>query len=195
MARRNRLDTTAVVLAAAGLLNRDGPEGLTLNRLAGALEIQPPSLYNHVAGMPGLLRELALLNARQLGERMAEAAVGRAGAEGLEWVADAYRAYIKENPGLYSAGLRSSGAQSQPDPALQSAEERAVRVVLAMLASLGLSGADALHAARGLRSAVHGFTTLEIAGGFGIPLDLDESFRRLIRSLIHSLIAGSERAA
>jgi len=30
---------------------------------------------------------------------------------------------------------------------------------------------------------VHGFTTLEAAGGFGIPLELDESFRRWSRPL------------
>jgi hypothetical protein len=34
---------------------------------------------------------------------------------------------------------------------------------------------------------VHGFTTLEVAGGFGLPLDLDESFRLLINLFIHGL--------
>jgi hypothetical protein len=34
-----------------------------------------------------------------------------------------------------------------------------------------------------LRSLVHGFATLEVSGGFGLPLDLDESFRRLVELL------------
>jgi len=55
-----------------------------------------------------------------------------------------------------------------------------LRTVLVMLGSVGLSGEEAIHAARGLRAAVHGFATLEIAGVFGLPLDLDESFTRLI---------------
>lgn len=189
MPRKNGLDKNAVVQAALRLLESEGPENLTLNRLAAALNIQSPSLYNHIDGMPGLLRELAVINARGLAESMAEAAIGRSGADGLLRIAESYRAYIKAHPNLYRAGLRSSGTQPQVDPELQAAEEHAVRVVLAVLASLGLSGPDALHAARGLRSAVHGFTTLEIAGGFGIPLDLDESFARLMRSLI----AGFER--
>ena len=38
----------------------------------------------------------------------------------------------------------------------------------------------AVHALRGLHSIVHGFATLEISGGFGMPLDADESFFRLV---------------
>ena len=56
-----------------------------------------------------------------------------------------------------------------------------------MLRSYGLSGDDAVHAARGLRGLVHGFTTLESAGGFGLPLDLGESFRRLLQTFVRGL--------
>ncbi|MGB8644293.1 MAG: TetR-like C-terminal domain-containing protein [Anaerolineae bacterium] len=44
-----------------------------------------------------------------------------------------------------------------------------------------------MHAVRALRSVVHGFATLEVAGGFGLPLDCDESFRRLVQMLIKGL--------
>jgi hypothetical protein len=60
-------------------------------------------------------------------------------------------------------------------------------VVVAVLDSFGLSGDDALHAVRGLRSIVHGFATLEVMGGFGLPLDCDESFRRLVSMFIRGL--------
>jgi hypothetical protein len=56
--------------------------------------------------------------------------------------------------------------------------------VLDVLASYGLRGDDALHAVRRLRSVVHGFATLESAGGFGIPLEVDESFERLPRIFV-----------
>jgi hypothetical protein len=59
--------------------------------------------------------------------------------------------------------------------------------VLAVLASYGPHDEDALHAARGLRSVAHGFATLEVAGGFGIPIDLDESFDRLLRAFVVGL--------
>jgi AcrR family transcriptional regulator len=192
MPPKHPLDQAAVVQAAAALLNRAGREALTLNRLAADLGIQTPSLYNHIDGMAGLQRELSLLNLRRLAERLGTAAMGRSGAEGLLAVAQAYRAYVKDNPGLYLGSLRASGSQNAPDPGLQAAEDQVVRVVLVMLDSLGLRGVDAIHAARALRSAVHGFATLEIAGGFGLRLDLDESFRRLIGMLATGLRPSAE---
>jgi hypothetical protein len=51
------------------------------------------------------------------------------------------------------------------------------------MSSLGLQGEDAIHAVRAFRSMVHGFATLEVAGGFGMPQDCDESFRRLVNAL------------
>jgi hypothetical protein len=50
----------------------------------------------------------------------------------------------------------------------------------AVLAGYGLEGDDAIHAARAVRAALHGFAMLESGGGFGIKLDLDESFARLV---------------
>ena len=187
MARRIRLDKQRVVQAAADLVNREGVDALSLSRLAEQLGIQTPSLYNHVAGLADLHRELALLNAHALGEHFANAAIGKAGTEALLAVAQAYRDYIKGAPGLYLASLRAAGTQSPPDLALQQAEARSVQVGLAVMASLGLQGDDAIHAVRGLRSVVHGFATLEVAGGFGMPLDCDESFRRLIATFIRGL--------
>ena len=34
---------------------------------------------------------------------------------------------------------------------------------------------------------VHGFATLEVAGGFGLHQDCDESFRRLVNALTDGL--------
>jgi len=186
-ADRARLDRATVVRAAANLVNAEGVEALTINRLARELHVQPPSLYNHIAGLGELWRELALLNVRALGDCIIAAAVGRSGPAGVMAVAQAYRSYVKEFPGLYQASLRVSGNQSQPDAELQAAEKRVVDAAMALVESFGLSGVEAIHTVRALRSAVHGFATLEVAGGFGLPLDLDESFRRLIETIIRGM--------
>ena len=187
MSRRPGLDKTAVVNAAALLLKEQGVETLSLNRLAKQLGIQTPSLYNHLDGLPGLLQELALLNTHKLEEYLAKAAIGRSGPQALMEVAQAYRAYIKENPGLYLASLRASRNQQPVNSQLADAEGRVVDIVLAVMTSFGLAGEDALHAVRALRSLVHGFSTLELAGGFGLPLDCDESFRRMMNLLVQGL--------
>jgi len=187
------LDTATVVKAAAELINAEGVDALSLSRLAGLLGIRTPSLYNHIDGLPGLRRELALMNARRLGDLLGNAAIGKSGPEALMAVAQAYRAYIKECPGLYAMSLRASGMQAPVDVELQSAENRAVEIAMAVVASFGLAGEDGLHAVRGLRSLVHGFATLEVAGGFGLPLDCDESFRRLVSMFIRGLGQSSSK--
>ena len=187
MSPRTRLTKTAVVQAAVDLINTEGSDALSLNRLAEKLGIQTPSLYNHVDGLPGLQRELAVMNARLLADRLGEAAIGKSGPELFMNVAQAFRNYVKEYPGLYMSTLRSSGNQLVRDEDLIREEERALRIGLAVMASLGLQGEDGIHALRAFRSMVHGFATLEVAGGFGMPQDCDESFQRLVEALVTGL--------
>ncbi|HMV28527.1 MAG TPA: WHG domain-containing protein [Anaerolineales bacterium] len=184
---RTRLDKTAVVQAAVEILNAEGVQALTLSRLAEELGIQTPSLYNHVEGLPGLQQELAILNAKLLADRLSSAAMGKSGTELFMEASQAFRAYVKEYPGLYMSTLRSSGAQETPNKELQLEEERTVNVGLVVMASLGLKGENAIHGLRAFRSMVHGFATLEVAGGFGLPQDCDESFRRLVLALVAGL--------
>ena len=184
---RTRLDKTAVVQAAVEILNAEGVQALTLSRLAEELGIQTPSLYNHVEGLPGLQQELAILNAKLLADRLSSAAMGKSGTELFMEASQAFRAYVKEYPGLYMSTLRSSGAQETPNKELQLEEERTVNVGLVVMASLGLKGENAIHGLRAFRSMVHGFATLEVAGGFGLPQDCDESFRRLVLALLAGL--------
>ena len=187
MSPRSNLTKQTVVQAAADLINAEGQGALSLGRLAKKLGIRTPSLYNHVDGLPGLMRELSILNARNLADRISEAAIGQSGPEAVKAVMQAIHAYIKEYPGLYLSTVRASGTQAEVDPELEKEEARSVKVGMAVMASFGLEGDEAVHALRGLRSLVHGFATLEISGGFGIPLDLDESFSRLVDLFIAGL--------
>jgi AcrR family transcriptional regulator len=182
-----RLDKTAVMQAAVEILNSEGVPALTLSHLAEKLGIQTPSLYNHVDGLPGLQQDLTVLNARLLADCFSEAAIGKSGPELFMDVSQAFRNYVKENPGLYMSTLRSSATQQEQNPSLVHEEERTMKVGLAVMASLGLQGEDAIHGLRAFRSMVHGFATLEVAGGFGLPQDCDESFRRLVSALVAGL--------
>ncbi len=184
---RARLDKNTVVQAAVEILNAEGVQALTLNRLAEELKIKTPSLYNHIDGLTGLQQELAVLNAKLLADRLGAAAIGKSGAELFMDASQAFRAYVKEYPGLYMSTLRSSATLQVQDPNLQREEERMMQVGLAIMSSLGLNGEDAIHGLRAFRSVVHGFATLEIAGGFGLPQDCDESFRRLVSALVAGL--------
>jgi len=187
MPRRVGLDRASVVAAAATLVNQQGAAVLSLKRLADALGVQTPSLYNHIDGLPGLERELTLLSVRHLGDALAAAAIGKSGPAAVAALMDAYRAFVNANPGLASYTVRPAALEAPDDAERIQAEARIVHVAVAIVASFGLTGDDAIHAVRALRSVVHGFATLEAAGGFGIPLDLDESFRRLTAMMIAGL--------
>lgn len=192
MSRRAGLDRASVVAAAATLVNQQGVAALSLKRLADALGVQTPSLYNHIDGLPGLERELTLLSVRHLGDALAAAAIGKSGPAAVAALMDAYRAFVNANPGLASYTVRPAALEAPDDAERIQAEARIVHVAVAIVASFGLTGDDAIHAVRALRSVAHGFATLEAAGGFGIPLDLNESFRRLTAMVAAGLVQSSE---
>src|SRR3954469_10643694 len=112
------LDHNAVVQAAAALADIAGLGQLTLADLAARLGVRTPSLYNHVAGLPGLRRDLALLGTRELSMRLSRAAIGKSGDAAVQSVCQAYRAFVNEHPGLYAATVRSALLTDQPDPEL-----------------------------------------------------------------------------
>lgn len=191
MARRAGpgLDQAAVVHAALALADEVGWERVTVSSLAMRLGVQTPSLYHHLAGLAGLRHALTLWGLHEMTRRMERAVAGKAGAVALLALAHTYRGFAHEHPGVYPATLRApDGADAGPAYAeWASAGAEVVGIVLAVLAGFGLTGDDALHATRGLRSLLHGFVALEVAGGFGLPLDLDESFERLLQVFITGL--------
>jgi AcrR family transcriptional regulator len=183
---RAGLDTEAVVTAAAQLADADGLEAVTLARLAAILGVRSPSLYAHVDGLPDLTRRLAVRGARELGAELQKAVAGRSRDDALRALADAYRAYARAHPGTYAA-LQRVPARADAEAAV--AATGVVDVVLAVLRGYDVEGDDAIHATRIVRSALHGFVALETEGGFAIPLDIDDSFERLVDLLDRGLRA------
>jgi AcrR family transcriptional regulator len=177
MPTRRHIDRQQVLAVAIALADARGFEAVTLASVAEQLGIRIPSLYNHVAGLPGLRQEMTLWGLRQLAEHIRRAAVGKAGDDALISVAQAYRAFARAHPGIYSATLR---AATPDEPELAAAGQEVLDVVLAVLAPYDFDPDTTLHVVRALRSLLHGFVDLEIAGGFGLALDRDESFRQLV---------------
>lgn len=180
--------TRAVIAAdAAQLADDNGWDQLTLAAIAARFGVRQPSLYKHVAGLAELRRDVSVLAARQLHDELSAAAVGRSGVDALQAMADAYRIFAKKHPGRYEACVV---APLPDDLEYQQVAAGVVQIIAAVLGGYGLAGDDAIHAIRGLRSLMHGFVTLEAVGGFALPQDLDESYRRLVDGFAQSLAAG-----
>jgi AcrR family transcriptional regulator len=187
---RMGLDPARVVDVAASIADAEGLDAVTLARVAGELGVRAPSLYNHVDGRPDLLRALALRGVRELTAALREAAVGRSGTDALIAAAHAQRAYARDHPGRYAATV---AAPAPDDEEHRGAAAEAVDVLLAVMRAWGLEGDEAIHAVRAVRSAVHGFVAIEAAGGFGMAVDVDASFDRLVAMLADGL--GAPRPA
>ncbi len=183
---RAGLDTTAVLLAAADIADREGLEAVTLAALAQKLDIRSPSLYNHVNGLGGLRLKMAVYALEKLHESMAEAAIGRSGDEAVHALCDAYIGFVRQHPGLYEAAQLST---DKWDESVKRAGGQTVAVVTRVLVAYGLEGDKALHAVRILRSLLHGFASLEQKGGFGLPLELDVTQRMLVDAFLAGLDA------
>jgi AcrR family transcriptional regulator len=177
---RAGLTSQRVVDEAQALSDEVGLDGLTLAALAGRLGVRQPSLYKHIDGSDALRRALSVRAKQELAAVLARAAVGRSGDEALAALAHAYRQWAHAHPGRYQSTVAAPAPGDSDDEAASLA---VVSVLLDILVGYDLSGDDAIHATRAVRAALHGFVSIEAASGFGMPLDVDESFARLVASI------------
>jgi len=185
MVKRRWLNRELVIARAVALADAAGSlDAVTLTALAQALEIRPPSLYNHVSSLEDLRAGMAAYAVRQLIADLRQAASGLVGAAAVMAMADAYRHFARTHPGVYPLTIR---APEPEETELVALAQELVQLLLLVMASLGLQGEEAIHAIRGLRAILHGFTSLEAADGYKMALDRDESFRRLIAAYLDGL--------
>lgn len=176
--RDDRLSRERVVDAAAQLADASGIEALSLSAVAQRLGVRTPSLYHHVDGLPGLKRSLRTRGLELLSEELRDATAGRAGRDALDAVGHAYLAFARARPGLYAVTLAAT-SEDEDDRARRFADQ-VLANALAVLRGYGLDGDDAVHAARFVRSTLHGFASLDAADGFALPQDRTTSVERML---------------
>ncbi|MEB2299145.1 WHG domain-containing protein [Lysinibacillus xylanilyticus] len=184
MSRRMKLDSSIILQKATEIADEQGLDQLSIGQLAEKLEVRPPSLYNHLDGLNELKQKLAIQGVKKLHEYMLQAAVGRSGDDAIRAISKAYLQLVREHPGLYDASTRFPDANDQE---LQKAKESVVQLVLQVLDAYHLQEETAIHMVRGLRSILHGFSSIELIGGFGMPLDINKSFTILINTFIEGI--------
>lgn len=189
---RAGLTETRVVEEAERIADEVGLSNLTLTALAKQLKVRQPSLYKHIAGADGLQRSIGLRAKDELAGVLGRAAVGRARGDAIVSMSHAYRAWALEHPGRYAATQRGPVPGDIED---ETASANVVQIAFDVMAGYALRDDDAVDAIRALRSALHGFVTLEAGNGFGMPVDVDRSFDRLVAGLATAFARWSEDAA
>lgn len=190
---RAGLTREAVASVAIDLVDDGGTAGfdrLTLAAVAGRAGVAVPSLYKHVSSLDDLRRLVATASVAELTRVLAAATIGRAGPDAVRAAADAIRAFAHRHPGRYAA-TQVAPSSDPADAQLVARADETLTVLAGVMRGFGLPDDELVDAIRMLRSAVHGFITLELGGGFGLPDDLDRSYA----VLIDGVIAGVERLA
>jgi TetR/AcrR family tetracycline transcriptional repressor len=153
-ARRGRggrgagLSRDQIVEQAVALMDAEGPQRLTLRRLARELGVEAPALYWHFAGKEDLCREVV----RTVGERLEVTSATRGSPRRrLEHHFHAVRDHWRAHPGVLELSR-----QFPP-----SAAGAVARQGLALVEALGVAPGDALDCYRSLSWTVTGFVILE----------------------------------
>ncbi|HEY1778450.1 MAG TPA: TetR/AcrR family transcriptional regulator C-terminal domain-containing protein [Solirubrobacteraceae bacterium] len=149
--RPAKLSRASIVAAALALLDRDGPDALTMRRLGSELGVEAMSLYRHIADRAALLEALAEHLASEI-ERHGEEDWGDA----LRTFAGELRALARRHPAAFAlVGTRVLGTPRQLAP---------IEEVLAGLRRGGFTPARAIFAYRLVASYARGYALSEIQG-------------------------------
>ncbi|GEP37318.1 putative transcriptional regulator, TetR family protein [Nocardioides psychrotolerans] len=183
-ARRPRLDHEAVLVAAEGLVDREGYDALTMTLLAGELDTRVSSLYNHVANLEDLRAEIQVRAMQLLGNQVRSAAMGHAGPDGLRVLSHSLRDFARSYPHRYAAMTRAPIDRES----FFAAAAGTIEALAVMVRSTGLPEDRILLTGMAVFSALHGFVSLEVSGYFGGVDDLDTVFAQVIRGAVTAAV-------
>jgi len=152
--------------AALELLEAEGPEGLSMRKLAERLGIRAPSIYKHVPDKEAL--EAAIISAAFELQADAFAAALEGADDPLTALAQVYRDFAHEHPHLYRLMTERELDRALLTPGVEA------RAALPVVDAVG--GDPDL--ARAVWAFAHGMTILELDRRFPPDADLDAAWQR-----------------
>ena len=171
---RPGLNRRDVVAAAADLADEIGFDAVTISVLARHLGVRSPTLYSHLSGGVDLRTAVTAHVLDELADATSRAIVGLGGRDLLVAFAGAIREFARRSPGRYDATTRQR-VPPVSEPAEEPAESvghaiaagrRNADIALGVVRGYGIGERDETYAVRLMSSLVHGYVTLEAAGGF-----------------------------
>lgn len=184
MSPRAQLNSVKILDSAIELCDEIGYENLSLSALAFKLGIKSPSLYNHVKGLPELKQQLAITGLERLYEHLISSSIGLTGKEALLAISFAYVSFVVTHPGLYRS------ISSPPDPyhsEFDALSNKLVEFLIKLISPYSLSKDEVIHAVRGLRSILHGFSAIQLDDGFRLKFSQQESLNFIVTCYLTGL--------
>ncbi|MGH7893037.1 MAG: TetR/AcrR family transcriptional regulator [Candidatus Binatia bacterium] len=150
-----------ILAAAEAILSRGGEKALSIRELCARVGVTAPTIYHHFGDKDGLVAEVVDLCFTEFDRAIAEGPTPADPVEALAWAFDRYVAYGVAHPAHYR--LLFQRKLERPTPSGIAAYTRLERLAQAIDAA-GRLRVPVSEAAPAFWAAVHGVTTLVIAG-------------------------------
>ena len=157
----------ALLDAAERLLEREGPTGLSVRKLAAEAGVAPMGVYNHFEGKNGIVDALFRRGFATLASQLDVMAAEPDPIAALAAGADAYRRFALDHPTTYAVMFLRAVAGYEPSDEAKATAGASFEVLASTVArgleSNVLPEGDADELAQQLWSAIHGAVALELA--------------------------------
>ncbi|MFZ0248880.1 MAG: TetR/AcrR family transcriptional regulator [Acidimicrobiales bacterium] len=180
----------ALLASAEDILESEGPDGLSVRRIAAAAGVAPMGVYNHFESKFGIVEALYVQGFQRLADAMAAMTQIDDPAEALLEGARAYRALALAHPMAYQVMfLRAVPGFEPSDPALTSCTrgfDLLVATVQRAIRAGVIAPGSPTETAQMIWASIHGWVSLELLG-FGFVDDHDLWYDRLSEALLRGL--------
>jgi AcrR family transcriptional regulator len=179
-----------LLAAAAEILETEGPDALSVRRIAAAAHVAPMGVYNHFDSKSGIIEALFIQGFERLRQALAGIADVLDPYEALREGGRRYRALALAHPKVYELMfMRTLPAYEPSDLALQVAARAFDALVSAVERAMSagvLAEAEPTETAQIIWSNVHGWVSLELLG-IGFVEDQEAVFERSCISVLEGL--------
>jgi AcrR family transcriptional regulator len=179
-----------IVRAGRTILDEEGLDSLTMQRVAVVVGVRAPSLYKRVRDRAELVRLIAGDIELELGAMLDAAAATGDPRGNLRAIAHAFRTYALAHPGAYALlfARLPDAWRLDPDPGPRTFDSLFRTVA-------ELSGPEhVLEAARTVVAWASGFVGMELAGAFRLGGDVDAAFAYGVERIADAIGAGARQA-
>jgi AcrR family transcriptional regulator len=180
----------ALLDAAHRLLAAEGPEALTVRRIATEAGMSTMNVYSRFGGKDGVIDQLYLDGYRRLFEALAAVPETDEPIDDLVAVGRAYRRFAVDNPKYYEIMFRAFDPSPESvETALAGLADYVQRIERAVsTARLTLpDGLDAIGTTAWLWATLHGLVSLELDGVADETVEWQLIFEAALRSSVRSM--------
>lgn len=190
MARKG-LSSEKIYKEALALVIEKGYDNFSLRELAARLDVKPSSLYNHVHGIGEISTAVGMISIAHFSDALNKAVRNKECDDAFISFAHAYRKFAIQNPELYRAII---AIPTTDDAALLKNEQETIAPLRKVVELFIEDEKDVVNFQRFVRSAMHGFITLEAAGFMRYPgISHDESYDMLINACLNELKSAAHK--